>query len=38
VEVLTIRKGHSALTLKGNAVKSEPTVMHRYALGNIGIM
>lgn len=29
---------NSALTLKGNAVKSEPTVVHRYALGNIGIM
>jgi len=26
------------LALKGNAVESEPTVMHRYALENIGIM
>jgi len=26
------------MTLKGNSVESEPTVMYRYALGNIGIM
>jgi len=26
------------LALKGNAVESEPTVMHRYTLENIGIM
>jgi hypothetical protein len=38
VEVLTVWKGNAALTLKANAVESEPTVMHRYALGNIGIM
>jgi hypothetical protein len=38
VEVLTVRKGNAALTLKGNAVKSKPTVVHRYALENIGIM
>jgi hypothetical protein len=38
VEVLTIGKRNPALTLKGNSVESEPTVMYRYGLGNIGIM
>jgi hypothetical protein len=38
VEVLTVWKGNAALALKGNAVESEPTVMHRYTLENIGIM
>jgi len=38
VEILTVWKGNPAFTLKGNAVKSEPTVVNRYALGNIGIM
>jgi hypothetical protein len=38
MEVLTSWKRNPALALKGNSVESEPTVMHRYALGNIGIM
>jgi hypothetical protein len=38
VEVLTIRKRNPPVTVKGNSVESEPTVMYRYALGNIGIM
>jgi hypothetical protein len=38
VEVLTVWKGNAAFALKGNAVESDPTVMHRYALENIGIM
>jgi hypothetical protein len=38
VEVLTVWKRNAALALKRDAVESEPTVMHRYALENIGIM
>jgi hypothetical protein len=38
MEVLTVWKGNAAFTLQGNTVKSEPTIVNRYALGNIGIM